>query len=44
MQVALADVTLKRFFVVHAGEYSFDLAKSIRAIARPHLLDEVKPL
>ncbi len=43
MRTALADLKLQRLFVIHAGEHSFDMAKNIRAIALPHLLDELKP-
>lgn len=43
MRTAMADLKLQRLFVVHAGEHSFDMAKSIRAIALSHLLDELKP-
>ena len=43
MRTALTDLKLQRLFVVHAGEHSFDMAKKIRAIALPHLLDELKP-
>jgi predicted AAA+ superfamily ATPase len=43
MRTALEDLKLQKLFVVHAGEHSFDMAKEIRAIALPHLLDELKP-
>ena len=43
MRSALTDLKHQRLFVVHAGEHSFDMAKKIRAIALPHLLDELKP-
>ena len=43
MRTALTDLKLQRLFVVHAGEHSFDMAKKIRAVALPHLLDELKP-
>jgi len=43
MRTALTDLKLQRLFVIHAGEHSFDMAKKIRAIALPHLLDELKP-
>ena len=43
MRTALSDLKLQRLFVIHAGEHSFDMAKNIRAIALPHLLDELKP-
>jgi predicted AAA+ superfamily ATPase len=42
MRTALEDLKLQRLFVVHAGEHSFDMSKNIRAIALPHLLDELK--
>jgi hypothetical protein len=43
MRTALADLKLQHLFVVHAGEHSFDMAKSIRAIAISDLLDELTP-
>ena len=43
MRIALTDLKLQRLFVIHAGEHSFDMTKKIRAIALPHLLDELKP-
>jgi hypothetical protein len=43
MRTAMSDLGLERLFVVHAGEHSFDMGKGIRAIALPHLLDELKP-
>jgi len=43
MRVAMADLGLQRLLVVHAGAHSFDMARGIRAIALPHLLDELKP-
>lgn len=43
MRTALVDLKLQRLFVIHAGQHSFDMAKNIRAIALPHLLDELKP-
>ena len=43
MRAALTDLKLQRLFVVHAGEHSFDMTKKIRAVALPHLLDELKP-
>lgn len=43
MRTAMTDLKLQRLFVVHAGQHSFDMAKNIRAIALPHLLDELKP-
>ncbi len=43
MRTALTDLKLQRFFVVHAGNHSFDMSKRIRATALPHLLEEMKP-
>lgn len=43
MRTALTDLKLQRLFVVHAGVHSFDMTMKIRAIALPHLLDELKP-
>ncbi len=42
MRTALSDLKLQRLVVVHAGEHSFDMAKKIRAIALPRLLNELK--
>jgi len=44
MRHALADLKLKRLYVVHAGETSFPLAKNIRAVSFAHLLSELEPL
>jgi hypothetical protein len=33
MRIALTDLKLQHLFVVHAGKYSFDMTKKIRAIA-----------
>jgi predicted AAA+ superfamily ATPase len=43
MRTAWSDLNLQRLFVVHAGDYSFDMAEKIRAVALSQLLDEVKP-
>ena len=43
MRTAISDLELQRLFVVHAGAHSFNMAKTIRAIALPHLLDGLKP-
>lgn len=43
MRTALADLNLDRLFVIHAGRHSFDMAEKIRAVALPHLLDELNP-
>ena len=44
MKTALADLSLDRLDVVHAGSDSFPLAPSVRAVAARRLLDEVRPL
>ena len=43
MRTALTDLKLQRLFVIHAGKHSFDMTKKIRAVALPHVLDEMKP-
>ncbi|MGI9427114.1 MAG: ATP-binding protein [Bythopirellula sp.] len=43
MRTAMSDLKLQRLFVIHAGNHSFDMTKTIRAIALPHLLAELKP-
>ncbi len=44
MRNALADLKLKRLDVIHAGDKTFPLGKKVRAVARSHLLDDLKPL
>ncbi len=44
MHVALEDLHLRRLCVVHAGERTADLARGIRAVPLPRLLDELEPL
>jgi hypothetical protein len=34
---------LQRLLLIHAGVRSSDMARNIRAVALPHLLDELKP-
>jgi predicted AAA+ superfamily ATPase len=41
---ALADLSLTRLDVVHAGRETFPLAGSVRAVAARRLLDDVSPL
>jgi hypothetical protein len=44
MHVALADLTLERLDVLHAGEHTFPLAPRIRAVAAGRLLEDLRPL
>jgi hypothetical protein len=44
MRVALADLGLSRLDVIHAGDESFPLDRSIRACAMTRLLDDLEPL
>jgi uncharacterized protein len=44
MHSALADLHLERLEVVHAGDQTFPLARSVRALALPRLLDDLDPL
>ena len=44
MQAAIAALRLNRLDVVHAGDRSYELGKSVRAIAASDLLPEIKPL
>lgn len=42
MRSALSDLKLQRLYVIHAGEETFYLEKSIQAIALPRLLKDLK--
>jgi hypothetical protein len=44
MRSSLADLALTRLDVVHAGEATFPLTGSVRAVAARRLLDHVRPL
>jgi len=44
MRTAIADLGLSRLDVVHAGDETFPLDRSIRAVALPRLLEDLKPL
>lgn len=44
MRSALADLNLKRLDVIHAGDKTFPLAESVRAVAFDRLLIDVDPL
>jgi predicted AAA+ superfamily ATPase len=44
MRSALADLSLGKLLVIHAGKNSFPLARSVRAVALSDLFGEVKPL
>lgn len=44
MRIAAEDLKLERLDVVHAGEHTFPMAKSIRAVAAHRLLEDVEPL
>ncbi len=44
MRVALEDLRLERLDVVHGGPHTFPLARRIRAVALPRLLDDLEPL
>ena len=44
MRHALADLKLERLDVVHAGEATFPLAESIRAVSFARLLSDLEPL
>ncbi len=44
MHTALSDLKLDRLDVVHAGEHTFPLTESIRALSLPRLLDDLEPL
>ena len=42
MRSALADLKLKRLYVIHSGEETFQLEKNIQAVALPRLLEDIK--
>jgi hypothetical protein len=44
MHSARADLRLERLEVVHAGEQTFPLAETVRALALPRLLVDLDPL
>jgi len=44
MRTALADLRLRRLWVVHGGDAAFDLAERVRAIPLGGMLDAVRPL
>ncbi len=44
MHTALEDLTLDRLEVVHAGEHTFPLSESIRALSLSRLLEDLEPL
>lgn len=44
MKEAMADLSLTRLDVVHAGEKTFPLAESVRALAARRILDDLQPL
>jgi predicted AAA+ superfamily ATPase len=43
MKSAIHDLKLKRLFVIHAGQHSFDMAKKVRAVTLSDVLAELKP-
>ncbi len=44
MRSALSDLKLRRLDVIHAGEQTFPLEKSVRAVAITRLLEDLRPL
>jgi uncharacterized protein len=44
MRAALADLSLSRLDVIHAGDRTYQMAPRIRAVALPRLLDDLAPL
>ena len=44
MRIALSDLKLKSLDVIHAGEHTYPLTESIRAVALSRLLKDMKPL
>lgn len=44
MRVAVKDLSLQRLDVVHAGDETFPISKTVRAVALRRLLDDLAPL
>ena len=44
MRAALADLHLERLDVIHAGEHTFALADTVRAVALRRLFEDLRPL
>jgi predicted AAA+ superfamily ATPase len=44
MRISMSDLKLKRLYVVHSGDETFQLDKEIRAVSIFRLLKEIKPL
>ncbi|RMF21701.1 MAG: ATP-binding protein, partial [Deltaproteobacteria bacterium] len=44
MRAALADLSLARLDVIHAGSETFPLAPKVRAVSAGRILDDIKPL
>jgi hypothetical protein len=44
MHIALSDLGLERLEIVHAGDQTFPLAATVRALALRRLLDDLEPL
>jgi hypothetical protein len=44
MAAVLEDLGLERLDVIHAGERTFALARTVRTVAAGELLDEIEPL
>lgn len=42
MRSALSDLKLKRLYVIHSGEETFQLEKNIQAVALTRLLEGIK--
>ena len=42
MRSALADLKLKRLYIIHSGEETFQLERNIQAVALPRLLEDIK--
>ena len=44
MRAALADLRLERLDVIHAGEHTFPLADTVRAVALRRIFEDLRPL
>jgi len=44
MKIAMDDLNLRRLYVVHAGDKSYQMAKNIYAIASKNIVKELNPL
>lgn len=44
MHVAMQDLKLESLDVIHAGEHTFPLSRTIRAVAALRMFEDIEPL